>query len=418
MMLEKKTLKEITNKYSDAFFDDLDVLNIKRAKVYPKATEYVKDIENMIDSLIKKGNAYEEKGSVYYRVSSFNSYGQLANLNFDDMIEGAGGFGPNERRGMSDKESSRDFALWKAFTPNDGEVCWDSAFGKGRPGWHIECSAMCHKLLGPTIDIHAGGIDLVFPHHSNEIAQSEAFSGKKFSNYWIHNGFVNINNEKMSKSLQNFKTLRDIATTPFDARAFRFMVITAQYRSPLNFTPETLKAAANSLKRIDKVVANLNRIIDNSNSQSNLTVDENVTEIVKKCIIMFEEAMCDDMNTPRAVASLFSLLNVAEKGVNSNSLNKSSSQYILQAILDIDTVFGILYDVPTKYFVANKPNANIERVPLDINCVPKNIVELATERMKLKLSKKYSEADSIRNQLTSLGYDIKDSKDGYILYKI
>ena len=418
MMLEKKTLKEITNKYSDAFFEDLDVLNIKRAKIYPKATEYVKDIEKMIQSLIDKGNAYEEKGSVYYRVNSFNNYGQLANLNFDDMIEGAGGFGPNERRGTLDKESNRDFALWKAFTPNDGEVCWDSAFGKGRPGWHIECSAMCHKLLGPTIDIHAGGIDLVFPHHSNEIAQSEAFSGKKFSNYWIHNGFVNINNEKMSKSLQNFKTLRDIAITPFDARAFRFMVVTAQYRSPLNFTPETLKAASNGLKRIDKAITNLRLIIDNNDKQKSIDSDESTIENIKKSIKMFEEAMCDDMNTPRAVAVLFSLLNLAEKGINTNSLNKINSQYLLQAIQDIDTVFGVIYDVPKNYFNSNQLNTNLEKVPLDISSVPKNIVELATERMKLKLSKQYSEADNIRKQLTTLGYDIKDSKDGYILYKI
>lgn len=184
------------------------MLNIVKARAYPKATEHIEDIESMIQRLCDAGYAYMKNGSVYFRVSAFRDYGKFANLNFDQMEDGAGGFGPNERRGTDEKENSRDFALWKAFSEQDGDVAWDTVFGKGRPGWHIECSAMCNRLLGPTIDIHAGGVDLVFPHHQNEIAQSEAFSGQQFSRYWIHNGFVNINNEKMSKSLKNFKTLR------------------------------------------------------------------------------------------------------------------------------------------------------------------------------------------------------------------
>eukprot|EP01038_Epipyxis_sp_PR26KG_P012243 gene12243-16409_t len=236
MAAENKSLREITEKYSKAFFDDLNVsyLSINSslcgdADKYPRATEHIQDIEEMISQLIKSNNAYIENGSVYFRVSSVSNYGQLANINFDDLKEGAGGFGPNERRGTIDKESNRDFVLWKSSNQDDTQdVTWDTTFGPGRPGWHIECSAMCNKLLGPTIDIHAGGVDLVFPHHQNEIAQSEAYSGKQFSRFWIHNGFVNINNEKMSKSLKNFKTLRDIVTVPNDARAFRFMVITSQ----------------------------------------------------------------------------------------------------------------------------------------------------------------------------------------------
>lgn len=229
MQKENKSLAEITNKYADAFFEDLSVLNIIPANRYPRATEHIIDIEEMIASLVDKGFAYTEAGSVYFRVNKFNTYGELVKLDTSEIKEGAGGGGPNERKGTSDKENERDFVLWKAFTPGDGEVVWDSQFGRGRPGWHIECSAMINALLGrATIDLHAGGVDLMFPHHSNEIAQSEAYSGNKMCNCWIHNGFVNINNEKMSKSLQNFKTLRDIATTPFDARAFRFMIIAAQ----------------------------------------------------------------------------------------------------------------------------------------------------------------------------------------------
>ena len=229
MQAEGRTLKDVTTQYADAFFDDLSVLNIEKANKYPRATEHIGDIIAMIAKLIDSGHAYEKNNSVYFRVEAFETYGKLANLKFDEieenMLEGGGASGPNEKKGVDEKESPRDFALWKAFVPQDGEVVWDSPFGRGRPGWHIECSAMCNCLLGPTIDIHAGGVDLVFPHHQNEVAQSEAFSGETFCNYWVHNGFVNINNEKMSKSLKNFKTLRDIAQTPFDARAFRYVLL-------------------------------------------------------------------------------------------------------------------------------------------------------------------------------------------------
>lgn len=209
MKEESKSLHEITNKYSNAFFEDLEVLNIIKANNYPKATDYINEMTMMIDKLMNTGYAYSKRGSVYYRVSSFPRYGIFANMKFEDNLEGAGGSGPNEKRGLDDKESSRDFALWKSYDETEGDnVFWDTKFGRGRPGWHIECSAMCCNLLGDTIDIHGGGIDLVFPHHQNEIAQTEAFTGKPFSRYWIHNGFVNVDNEKMSKSLKNFKTLR------------------------------------------------------------------------------------------------------------------------------------------------------------------------------------------------------------------
>lgn len=228
MISEGMSLMDVTNKYADAFMADLKVLNVRLANRYPRVTEHIDDIKQMIQKLIDKCHAYVSNGSVYFRMSSLPEYSRLTNKSAEDMLDGAGGAGPNSRRGTEDKDDARDFVLWKAFQTQDGEVAWDSDFGKGRPGWHIECSAMCCKLLGETIDIHAGGVDLVFPHHQNEIVQSEAHSGKIYANYWMHNGFVNINNEKMSKSLKNFKTLRDIAKSPVEARAFRYLVVTSQ----------------------------------------------------------------------------------------------------------------------------------------------------------------------------------------------
>ena len=396
-------------------------MNIKKAQRYPKATEYVGDIEGMIKSLVEKGFAYEEGGSVYFRVSAFPRYGRLAHLNFDEMKDGAGGFGPNERRGTDDKESARDFALWKAFTEQDGEVAWDSAFGRGRPGWHIECSAMAHKLLGPTIDIHAGGVDLVFPHHENEIAQSEAFSGKTFCDCWIHNGFVNINNEKMSKSLKNFKTLRDIARTAVDARAFRFMVVTAQYRAPLNFNPDTLSSATNSLKRIDKVVTSLKASADvDSGSGSNNQLSEVVNldiidNLCSEVIAGFESAMCDDMNTPRAVACLFKLVSESEKAIKSSSITAPKATKLLNAFGKIDSVFGLFYDVPPAYF-STAAEAEMKSfaplAPLSQDNIPLEVAELILSRKTFKNQKDFVKADDIRETLLSMGFVIKDIKGG------
>lgn len=431
MAAEGKTLKEVTDKYSAAFFEDLDVLNIQRAQRYPKATEHIKDIEDMIEELIKKGYAYSESGSVYFRVGAFKEYGRLANLNFDEMKEGAGGFGPNDRRGSDEKESARDFALWKSYSENDGEVVWESKFGRGRPGWHIECSAMCNCLLGSTIDLHAGGVDLVFPHHSNEIAQSEAFSGKPFSSYWIHNGFVNINNEKMSKSLKNFKTLRDLARTPFEARALRFMVVIAQYRNPLNFTPETIKAAANSLQRVDKLVANLEKISlagsTASGTGTGAADTSDVATAADAALVSFEEAMSDDMNTPRASAALFGLVGAAEKAIKAGSMHCDEAVAALGAIRSMDRVFGVLYSVPAGYFAAVSPIANANNSgaagntgdALDLESLPIEVLSLAKERAVLKAKKDFQGADIIRARLTELGYTIKDKAAGlFDVFKI
>lgn len=399
MKLENKSLKEITNTYANAFFEDLSVLNIIPASSYPRATEHIQDIIDMIDTLIQKGFAYIENGSVYFRVNKFNDYGKMVNfnLNKDEMREGAGGSGPNERRGTRDKEDERDFVLWKAFNEGDGEVAWESKFGKGRPGWHIECSAMINSLLGKTIDLHGGGVDLMFPHHTNEIAQSEAYSGQKMCNCWVHNGFVNVNNEKMSKSLKNFKTLRDIAKSDFDARAFRFMIVSAQYRAPLNFSPEAFSAAVSSLKRIDKAVAALK---DASNSETRGETEDLSGAKLNQFMEDFESALCDDINTPRGVAVVFSFVSSVEKALSSGGISSTSAEEALSVFRSMDSILGIVYDVPKSYF----PEQN--------DSIPEEIYDLARKRSSFKANKMYAEADAIRQQIANKGYAVKDIKGG------
>lgn len=431
MNSEKKSLKEITEKYSEAFFEDLQVLNIFLAQRYPRATQHIDDIQAMIESLVNKGSAYEEQGSVYFRVSSFPSYGELAKMDFSKIQDGAGGSGPNERRGLDDKESFRDFALWKASDKDDSDdITWDSRFGRGRPGWHIECSAMCSALLGDTIDIHAGGVDLVFPHHQNEIAQSEAYSGKLYSKFWMHNGFININNEKMSKSLQNFRTLRDVAKTPVEARAFRFMVLSAQYRASLSFTDNNIAAAVKSIRRIDTLIEKLSTITSETKKDSTIpskpfeTNSENMesqplVNLASQTIIEFERAMCDDLGTPRAVAALFTMVSVTEKALNarengSGNVTNTEATNILEAFRTIDSVFGVFYDVPTTYF----RSSSTSKISEDMDKIMEEVKVLAQKRLDLKLQKLYNEADEIRKQINALGYEVKDTKDGFLISPI
>ena len=425
MTAEGKSLKEVTEFYSEAFMNDLDALNVIRANKYPKATEHINDIIAMISRLIETGHAYENNGSVYFRVSAFQDYGVMANLpEYEEMKEGYGGSGPNNKKGVEEKESARDFALWKAFSEADGEVVWDSPFGMGRPGWHIECSAMCNCFLGPTIDIHAGGVDLVFPHHQNEVAQSEAFSGKTFSNYWVHNGFVNIDNEKMSKSLKNFKTLREVAKNSFDTRAFRYMIVTAQYRSQLNFTPDTLSAAANSLKRIDKVVAKLEQLSSSNSSSSHSPEGLDDAALIAEaasCVSRFEQGMLDDINAPRAAAALFGLVGAAEKAIKAAAklqdggcLGSEPALVALKAVRRMDSVFGVLYSVPDAYFESTgagvQANTVDKSVPLSFETVPEEVLGLANDRVKAKEAKDWTKADQLRAEIAEKGFAIKDVK--------
>lgn len=337
--------------------------------------------------------------SYYFDVSSFPDYGKLARLNFDEMVDGAGEGGGITDASEFEKANSRDFALWKAYKEADGEVFWDTKLGKGRPGWHIECSAMSRRYLGDSFDIHAGGVDLTFPHHENEIAQSEAFCGCEYCNVWVHNGFVNINNEKMSKSLGNFLTVRDTLTTALDARAFRYLVISSQYRQGLNFTPESLQSSKNTVKRLDKWRA---KLLEVAGGAAPATKGE-VKELGDKCIAGFVEAMKDDMNTPRACAQLFMLIKGTEKGLNAGSMEASCAAAALATLADMDQVLGMCYDPPG--FTAAEPAAAVAEAPADL-------VALLEERLTAKAKKNWARADEIRDTCAARGFSIKDVKDG------
>ncbi|RYH19382.1 cysteine--tRNA ligase [archaeon] len=424
MATEGKSLQEITTKYTNAFFEDLRMLNIIPANKYPKATDYVSEIEEMVGNLVDKQHAYINGGSVYFKVSSFPNYNKLAQIP-DERFDGVGGLGSNERKGAVDKQNSRDFALWKAYTSQDGEVYWDSKLGKGRPGWHIECSAMAYTLLGPSIDIHSGGADLVFPHHSNEIAQSEAYTGQQFARYWVHNGFVNINNEKMSKSLKNFKTLRDIVHEIVDARAFRYLILSSQYRKPLTFNNESLKGALNSLQRIDKAYAKLEDFLTYHSSA--VLPDKDFDEDIQNCIEEFEKAMCDDLNTPRAFAALFSLVKLVEKLLVDNANETSVIQRaggLIRALQKMDTVLGLRYILPS----LPHPSLPLVTIPSGQSClcggehsvaamqIPDDVQALAAERAILKAEKMYAQADAMRKKIRDSGFDIKDIQGGFEIF--
>lgn len=392
------TAEQLTNKYASAFFSDLELLNAIPAQHYPRATQHIDDITSMVSTLRTKGHAYEKDGSFYFKVASFPTYGRLADL--DRRQEGSSTFATDNDE--YDKNDLRDFALWKAFKPDDNDVYWNTELGKGRPGWHIECSCMAMKYLGPQLDIHAGGIDLVFPHHENEIAQSEATTGRPFSKFWLHNGFVNIDNEKMSKSLGNFRTLRDVIVKPDDARAFRYLVVSSQYRSALAFTEQCMKSAKSTIKRLDALRKRL-QLVDRGGSDD----DDQVRSAIATARKDFCDAMDDDLNTPRACAAMFSLVNISEKLLKAERMTSISSQKVVECLDDMDRVFGIFYS----------PRLNDESCEtsddddFDVQ-IPEHLERLLAERAQARSRKDYARADEIRNEISMNGFAIVDTKDG------
>ncbi|MBI4140272.1 cysteine--tRNA ligase, partial [Candidatus Woesearchaeota archaeon] len=280
------SLKEFTERYAKAFFEDLQALNILPADIYPKATEHIAEMVGIIEKLLHGGFAYKgEDSSVYYKIGMFKKYGQLANIVVEQLEAGASG---RVKKDEYDKEHVRDFALWKAWTPDDGDVFWETSLGKGRPGWHIECSAMSMKYLGSHFDIHTGGVDLIFPHHQNEIAQSEPMTGEKFVNYWLHNDWLLVDGQKMSKSLGNFYTLRDVLAKGYSSVAIRYLLLSTHYRQQLNFTFEGLDAAKNSLQRLWDFVQKLD---EPKTTEDNSKVDKLIFDVKHK----FEKAMDNDL---------------------------------------------------------------------------------------------------------------------------
>ena len=323
--------QEISERYIEECKKDMQGLNVKEATHHPKATEEIDGMINMVQTLIDKGFAYEKDGTVYFRTRHFKDYGHLSNKNLDDMQAGI-------RIAVSDeKEDPMDFVLWKP--KKEGEPSWPSPWGDGRPGWHIECSVMSKKYIGRTIDIHAGGEDLVFPHHENEIAQSEAANGEKFANYWMHNAFLNIDNKKMSKSAGNFFTVREISEK-YPLQVIRFFMLSAHYRSPLNFSDTLVEASKNGLDRILTCVDNLKTLEETAPDQPMTETETANTEEIKKLVAKYEEAMEDDFNTADAISAIFEMVKLAN--VTAEGAGKAYISYVRETIEKLCDVLGII----------------------------------------------------------------------------
>ena len=396
------SVEELTSQCTDAFMKDLQALNIVPARAYPRATQHIHDMVDMVQQLAAKDLAYQTPdGSWYFATGNDPKYGtQLVNLKVDEMES-------QERTSAQDdmgKRSGQDFCLWKAF--KDGvdreDATWDTSIGRGRPGWHLECSAMARVFLGDTIDVHCGGIDLKFPHHENEIAQSEGASGKLFCECWIHNGFVNIDNEKMSKSKGNFLTLRAACPEPDEVRAYRYLVVSSQYRNPLNFTEKATKAAQNALQRIDRVREQLEAV----SSKDATANSEIATAVVPNEMKNFDAALLDDLSMPRAAASLFALVKVAESEFKKgdNAMDIVGLQAINAALLQMDRVFGIFYRVPL--------SETEEKEQAKALIVPVEVMDLVGQRTVAKDSQDWELADSLRKRIAEMGFTVKDVKGG------
>ena len=392
---QKKTLAAYTEDYTQKFFDDLKSLGIDPANDYPRATNYIPEMIEIIQGLLDKGVAYKgADGSVYYEVKKFSDYGKLAGIDSSTLAAGASG------RMSSDeytKENVSDFALWKAYDPAaDGDVVWDAPFGRGRPGWHIECSAMAIKLLGETFDIHVGGIDLLFPHHQNEVAQSEAFTGKQFAKYWMHCEHLLVEGKKMSKSLGNFFTLRDIMAKGYDPMALRFVVATSHYRQHLNFTFEALDAAWNAIRNITNSVNRTRAFVDSAAD------DKPFEAAISNGKNGFVNAMDNDLNAPEAAAAFIGMVNQVAKDAQRHGISPGMLERFEAAFNEINSVLGIHFPEP-------KPLSELDAGKVDA---------LVADRAKARGAKDWAAADRVKAELTSLGVDVVDRKSGTSWYQV
>lgn len=373
---------EVSEKYISEYKKDAHGLNVMDADIHPKVTESMQLIIDIVKRLVDSGHAYEKNGDVYFRTRSFPEYGKLSGQPIEDLQAGA-------RIDVNDiKEDPLDFAVWKSAKP--GEPYWDSPWGKGRPGWHIECSAMSSHYLGETLDIHCGGQDLIFPHHENEIAQSEAASGKKFSNYWMHNGYINIDNKKMSKSLGNFFTVREVAEK-YGYEVIRYMMVQAHYRSPINYCKELLDACKSSLERLYTCRDTIDRA---AAAASNGEITAEAKEIFAKRKAQFESAMDEDLNTADAVTALFELARDLNKMSADSSVSKQQLLSGAELFDSMTDVLGILY---------NRKKADE---------IPAEIKALAEKRAEARKAKDFAEADRLRDEIASLGWQIKETRQG------
>ena len=370
---------EVGEKYIAAYYEDVAALNIEKADVHPRVTETMPEIIAFVQGLIDKGMAYEVNGDVYYRTRKFKGYGKLSGQNIDDLEAGA-------RIEVGDvKEDPLDFALWKA-RKEESEIAWESPWGLGRPGWHIECSAMSKKYLGETIDLHCGGEDLQFPHHENEIAQSEGLSGKTFSNYWMHNGFININGEKMSKSANNFFLVRDILKE-YEGEVLRYFLLSSQYRGPINFSHDLMESAKASLERMRNCKETLQHISENGPDGG--SEDASKYEPFKE---KFIASMDDDLNTADAISAIFEMITEINKDAASG-MTKSEAKAALKLLDELTAVLGLL----------RKDKAND---------VDEELQALIDARTKARAEKNWAEADRIRDELAAKGITLKDTPQG------
>ncbi|GIM30059.1 cysteine--tRNA ligase [Clostridium polyendosporum] len=386
---EGTTVKELGDKYINEYYKDADALNIERATVNPRATEYIQEIIAFVKGLIDKGYAYEVNGDVYFSTKKFQSYGKLSGQNLDDLQLGAR-INVDER-----KNDPMDFAIWKAQKP--GEPAWKSPWGMGRPGWHIECSCMVKKILGETIDIHAGGSDLVFPHHENEIAQSEALNGEPFARYWLHSAFVNVNNQKMSKSLNNFFTAREILEK-YDADIIRFLMLSAHYRQQVNFSEELLESAKASVERLYNAISNLEHLLEEVQKEEMSGEEEAYLKELVKHRDKYIEKMDDDFNTADAITAIFDLI----KDINTN-INIGSSKSVIKASLELIRELGA-------------PLGMLQKSTKE--SIEEEIERLIEQRQEARKTKNWALSDKIRDDLKARGIVLEDTPQGVRWKKI
>ncbi len=385
-LAKKVSLSEFTNVYKEAFFQDLESLQIEKAEKYPAATDHISEMITMIQTLMDKGIAYKtEDGNVFFRIARFPAYGGLSHLNLKDLKEGASERVSNDEY---EKESVSDFALWKAYDPKkDGEIYWESPWGKGRPGWHIECSAMAICYLGETLDLHMGGVDNIFPHHENEIAQSEGCTGKVFSRYWMHSEHLLVDGKKMSKSLGNFYTLRDLFAKGYKGREVRYLLLSTHYRTQLNFTFEGLEAARHSLKRIDDFILRIKQI----DTENDFAINGDLEQFMH----LFKESLAEDLNISSALAALFDFIRKINTYCDADKLGKIQAAQILTLFDKLDSVLAIFSHAE-------------EKAPLEVQ-------EKAARRLLARQEKDWKLADILRKEIDAAGYIVEDSPSGFVL---
>ncbi len=365
---------------------DMVAMNVREATTHPKATEEIPDMIEMVQTLIDKGHAYEVNGTVYFRTRSFKDYGKLSKKNIDDLRSGNRSLLVT---GEDEKEDPLDFVLWKP--KKEGEPSWSSPWGEGRPGWHLECSVMSKKYIGDVIDIHAGGEDLIFPHHENEIAQSEAANDTEFARYWMHNAFLKINNEKMSKSLGNFFTVREISEK-YSLQVIRFLMLSAHYRSPLNFSAELIDASKNGLERILTATERLKDILNVAKDTTVTSENDEKMAALDEFVTRFESAMDDDLNTADAISVFFELVKYANININ-----EESPKYLVERALEVIDIFSSILGIETEK----------KKEILD-----SEIEALINERQIARKNKDFARADEIRDNLADMGIILEDTREG------